>query len=269
MEKYMNLNIKGENVDLSFPNPYIKSVPTVYIGKIELGQEEIVTLKTKTKRELFLFGATIQVKINMSSGEMIEGKRLEFIVLERNLDTNQITEHHLAQHDSVMYKRKEDKTGEAAVDMLMITKQQIPYLHRKPRWKSSEADIPEIGNQLFYFASQFYFPINKVNKEYFICGETAYVFLHVTEKDELLVQIFTQDMSEQTAEDHYRLEEMMAEYEHNYNNLNIVRNLIQRGDKYFYEYILESKRTNRQVLEILLEFAKTKKMKTEIEKRLK
>jgi hypothetical protein len=48
-----------------------------------------------------------------------------------------------------------------------------------------------------------------------------------------------------------------------------VHQLLKKGDKYFHEYVMEHKRTNRQTLESLLTFAKTKKMATEITKRLK
>jgi hypothetical protein len=261
----MNLNIKAIPLDLGFDNPQIKNSPTVFIGKITLGKDELHKLESKIPRELYLFGAVVKTgEIHFHYGEV---KRLELVAIEINLETNETTQHFLAQNDSVMFKRKQDPTDFECADM--IKKKDILFLHRAPRWKVSEASIPKYDNKLFYFSTQFYIPENEVNKKYLGWGETIFVFLFVTEQDELLIQIYEEDTSEQSAEEHYKLEEMMMEFDACYNIPEKVHRLIEKGDKYFHEYVLEHKRINRKTLESLLIFAKTKKMKDEITKRLK
>lgn len=262
----MNLNIKEEPLDLGFPNPEIKGIPTLFIGKIILGQEELEKLESKIPRELYFFGAVVKTgEVHFKYGEL---KRLELMLVEKNLETKESIHYHLTQHNTIMYKITSDKTDDyECVDMLK--KKDILYLHRAPKWKASEASIPKYKEKLFYFSTQFYIPENNTNREHLGWDETLYVFLYATETDKLLVEVFIQDTSGQTAEDHYRLEDMMAEFDASYNNPDKVHQLLKKGDKYFHEYVMEHKRTNRQTLESLLTFAKTKKMATEITKRLK
>jgi len=261
----MNLNINEEPLDLGFPNPEIKGVPTLFIGKITLGQEELEKLESKIPRELYFFGAVVKTgEVHFKYGEL---KRLELMLMEKNLETKESIQYHLAQNNSIMYKSASDKTDNyECVDMLK--KKDILYLHRPPKWKASDASIPKYNEKLFYFSTQFYIPENKTSKTHLGWDETLYVFLYATENDKLLVEVFIQDTSGQTAEDHYKLEEMMAEYDASYNKPDKVHQLLKKGDKYFHEYVLEHKRTNRQTLENLLTFAKTKKMETEVRKRL-
>ena len=259
----MNLNIKAVPLDLGFPNPEIKNTPTVFIGKITIGKEDLEKLESKIPRELYLFGTYI----NAGMTQYGDSRRHEFIVTEKNLETGENVQHFLAQNNSVMYKTENDQTLDECVDMLK--KKDILYLHRAPKWKVQEANIPTYQDKLFYFSTQFYLPENSVNKEHLGWGLTVFVFLFVTAQEELLVQILTQYTSDQTAEDHYKLEEMMAEFDAGYNKPEIVNQLIKKGDKYFHEYVLAHKRSNRHTLESLLTFAKTKKMKDEIVKRLR
>ncbi|RQO66424.1 hypothetical protein DBR43_29870 [Pedobacter sp. KBW06] len=262
----MNLNIKeDEALDLGFANPEIKGTPTLFVGKIILGQEELEKLESKIPRELYLFAAVVKTgEVHFKFGEL---KRLELILVEKNLETGESIQYHLTQHNSIMYKNVSDHTDNyECVDMLK--KKDILYLHRAPKWKASEASIPKYKEKLFYFSTQFYIPENKTNKTHLGWDETLYVFLYATETDQLLVEIFIQDTSGQTAEDHYKLEEMMAAYDACYNNPDKVHQLLKKGDKYFHDYVLEHKRTSRNTLESLLTFAKTKKMETEVSKRL-
>ena len=260
------MNIKEQNIEMEIPNPEIKGQPSVYIGKISLGSAELHALNSSTPRELYIFGATVKTgEIHSQFGEL---KRLELMIAEKKMATNEIIYHHLAQFNySIMYKRKFDKTTSESVDMLK--KKDILYLNKPPRWKASEASIPKYKNKLFYFCTQIYLPENKTTKQYLIWGATLFIFLFVTERDELLVQVFEQDTSQQTAEDHYKLEALMGEFEENYKNIDIVKEIIKKGDKYLHDYILNHKRTDKQILELLLEYGKSKTFKNEVSKRIR
>lgn len=262
----MNLNLKHEHLDLGFPNPQIGENPTLYIGKVVLGDDEVNKLNLSTKRDLFIFGAVVKTgEVHFQYGEL---KRLELIVVEHNLDTNMISQRHLAQfNNSIFWKVDGEETLGEAADM--VKKKDIPCLKNPPRWKASEASIPTKDSKLFCFAQQIYAPENKTSKEFGIFRETLYIFLYGEVDDRLLVQIFLQDTSAQTAEDHYKLEGWIADFEKYYKNLETVEELIKQGDKFFHEYILASKKRNQHILKILLKYAKTKAMKSQIEKQLK
>jgi len=72
----------------------------------------------------------------------------------------------------------------------------------------------------------------------------------------------------QTAEDHYRLEEQMMTFEEHYKDLKIIQKLIKSGVKYLYQYIAENKHSNFEILTMLLASVKTKKLQKEIQTRL-
>jgi hypothetical protein len=259
----MNIHEKVINLDIDFPE--IDGNPTVFIDKIILEKTELEILNSSVSRELYIFGAIVKTgEIHWKFGEL---KRLEFIVVEKKSETNEFIHHHLVQDESVMYKRKKDLTASECVDMLK--KKDILCLRRLPKWKASDAGIPKYGDKLFYFCSQIYLPENKTTKQYMSWGTTIFVFLHVTEEDELLVQIFTQDTSLQTAEDHYRLEEQMLQFDKNYLKIEVVEKLIKKGDKFLHEYILNHKKTTKEILALLLEDGNSKAFKNEVLKKIK
>ena len=266
--KNKNFNIKEEDLDLGFSNPKINGENSIFIGSILLEGENLIKLNTKTPRELFIFGTTVKTgEISMKFGEL---KALEFAVVEKNTSENTTVIHHLAQYrndDSILYKREADKTQYESVDMLK--KKDIQYLNVPPKWKISNMNMPKYNNELFLFAKQFYIPENETTKRYIGWDETLYFFVHVTDEDELLVQMYPQDTSAQTAEDHYNLEILIGDYLQHHKNLKIVRKLLVEGDRYFFEFVLNNKRATRETLALMLELAKTKAMKTMISKRLK
>lgn len=259
----MDIHEKKILLDIDFPE--IKGSPTVFIDKIILDKSELEVLNSSTFRELYIFGAIVKTgEVHLEFGEL---KRLEFVVIEKKIETNEFVQHHLAQYNSVMYKCDRDRTSGESVDMLKAD--DILYLKRLPKWKASEASIPKYKDKLFYFCSQIYLPKNKTTKQYLTWGTTIFVFLCVTEVDELLMQIFEQDTSAQTAEDHYRLEEQMFEFDENYSKIENVKKIIQEGDKLLHSYILNHKRTNKEILELLLEHGKSKAFKNGVLKKLK
>jgi hypothetical protein len=259
------MNINEKEIELNIEFPKIKENSTIFIDKIIIDQPKLELLKSSTPRELYIFGAIVKTgEVCLKFGEL---KRLELIVIEKKLSSDELIYHHLTQHKSVMYKREFDKTSDECVDML--NKKDILYTDRQPRWKASEASIPKYDDKLFYFCNQIYISKNKTTKEFLTWGFTLFTFLFITEEDELLIQIFEQDTSLQTAEDHYKLEEQMCEFDKNYRNLEIVEKLIKKGDKFLHEYILNHKKADKNILELLVEHGKSKAFKTAVMKKLK
>ncbi len=260
------MDILNKNIMPEVEYPTIKGNKTVYIDKITVDEKSCEILKTNTPRELYIFGASVKTgEVHFKFGEL---SRIEFAVVEKNLKTNTQTTHFLAQYNySIMYKREQDNTTYECVDMLK--KKDIKFLNLKPRWKASEASIPKINNDLFYFAKQTFIPRNKITETYLTFEETFFTFLYVTEQDELIVQIFTQDTSAQTAEDHYKLEELIAKYREISNKPVEIEKLIKQGDKYFHEFVLETKPLKKETIESLIKFGKTKAIVSEAQKLLK
>ncbi|MDR1911228.1 MAG: hypothetical protein LBQ52_02630 [Helicobacteraceae bacterium] len=266
----MNLNYREADIDLGFENPKIGEAQTIFIDKIIVDKERLKKLNGKKAREIYIFCG--KVKTGEISSKWGEVCRAQFAIVEKELQTGKQKRYVLAQYSkqrSVMYKNESDQTENESADM--IKKSDILYFDKPPRWKRSEASIPTYNKNLFYFSSQYYIPINKTNKTYFWSGESVYVFLYITKDDELLVQIFMQSMSEQTAQEHYKLEETIAEFERNHKDLSEAEKLIKNGSKLklFYEYIIDSHKANKPILEILLKYAKTKSLKAQIEKLLR
>lgn len=265
MSEFLQLSSKEQAIALDIPHPEIKGQPTVFIDKITLSSAELEILGSHVARDIYLFGAMVKTgEVHSVFGEL---KRLELIAVERKTATGDGIFHHLAQHNSVMYKRDSDDTTTQCVDML--AKKDIRFLRRLPRWKASDASIPVYQQQLFYFCRQIYLPDNKTNRQYMTWEASLFVFLFVTEQDELLIQLFSQDTSEQTAEDHYRLEEMMLTFEQHYHDPVQVLSLIRQGDKYFHDYVLQHPKTNRETLALLLEYGKSKAFKAQVARKLR
>lgn len=252
------VDIKGRSLSVDVPVPELGGKEAVFIEKIELSSAEMKRLGSEAGRVLHVFGALVKTgEIHPDFGEL---KRFELAVVESKEGRVDSILHHLAQHDTVMYKRDTDRTGEQCADML--TRQEIKFLRRPPRWKVSDASVPECQGELFHFCRQIYIPENKTTRQNMTWGCSLFLFVFVNSQDELLVQVFQQDMSEQTAEDHYRLEEMMMEFDQHYQDSGRVGKLIEKGDKFFHEYVLNHERVNGWMLGLLLENARTKAFKT-------
>ncbi len=258
----MNVNIREETLDLGFENPNIKGQPSILIGQVALTKEELQTLGAKRTRELFVFAA----KIPIPHPKYPNAWRMEFLVREA-VSGEAVREHSLFQNKSAFYEREDDRGDGASADM--VKPKDIRHLRRRPKWKVSEAGIPVGRNGLYHFVSQFYVPSNPSTLKYFCADEAIFLFIDVQDDDALSIKIFCQDMSAQTAEDHYRLEEMMAEFDRHLNDQEKIESLIRRGDKDFHRFVLEHPRVRRDGLLSLLKHAKPKGLRTEIEKKLK
>ncbi|VFS47546.1 Uncharacterised protein [Budvicia aquatica] len=114
-----------------------------------------------------------------------------------------------------------------------------------------------LGGDTLLFLGQFYAAKSKLMNQYFGSGQSIYLFT-LASGDTLKFQAFMQDTSEQTAEDHYRLEEQMMAFDSHYKHIDEVEILIKAGDKYLHQYIAEHKRSGKEILTVLLQYAKTK-----------
>lgn len=251
------------NLNTIKENPKLNNEPTVFLGKFEIDNMLIPESPFLISREITVFGGLRRTLRNDGRTD----KRIEFLVNEFNPNRGSSRQHHLAQHNSIMYKTPETPDEYECVDMLK--KKDIKFLFSPPRWKKSEASIPLYGKSLYVFTKQFHAFESHINKEFFTWNKSCYVFIYVTNEDELSIQIFTQDTSTQTAEDHYKLEAKISEYERKFKCITTVETLLKSGDKHFHEYVLEHEsKTSIETLKLLLQYAKTKSLKMQIERKI-
>ncbi|UFH51284.1 hypothetical protein [Pseudomonas sp. KNUC1026] len=257
------VNMHGEDPMLDIPWPQIQGNQAVFIERITLAQADLEILGSQIERELYLFGGTVFTgEVHPRYGRL---QQVHYLVIEKQLHNGALIYHPLSQNEGVMFSRKGEDTERACVDMLK--KKDILFLRRPPKWKASEASIPACNGQLFHFCSQVYLPETATNRNYLTFVTTVFLFVHVLERDELRVQVFAQDTSEQTAEDHYRLESQMMRFEQEYNDTAVVLQLVKAGNKLLHEYLLNHPNAGKHTLELLAEYGKTKALKAEAAKR--
>ncbi|MGO1070207.1 hypothetical protein [Lysobacter sp. CA199] len=249
----MNLSIDEAELDLGFANPLIQDRPSILIGRVALGVEEMRRLGGSAARELFVFGAKAPLPPDPRFGD---SWRNEFSVIETPAGET-MREHRLAQRGATMFLAQGEAGRYDMVDML--AREDIRFLHRRPNWKASDASIPRGEGGLYHFARQFYVRETTSAREYFGAGSAVYVFVESRPDDRLSVQLFVQDMSEQTAEEHYRLEAMMAEFDRHRDDGEKTQKLIREGDRHFHAYVMDHPRVQRETLEYLLKHVGSKR----------
>lgn len=149
------------NLDNIKDNPLLNNQPTVFLGKIIIDEVLFPDSSIIITREITVFGGLHKTITNNGRME----KRIEFLVNEFNPKTGVLHQHHLAQHNSIMYKTFETPDEYECVDMLK--KKDIKFLYSLPKWKASEASIPLHGQNLYTFTKQFHAAGNEINKEFF------------------------------------------------------------------------------------------------------
>ncbi len=248
-------------MDPTSGNPEIDGSPSIHLGQLRIKLDEAAVLGIRSARTIDVFGAKVY------TGEERKGVPLFRNALLVVDDTGTVrTEHHLAQRNHTIYHAAGDTPRSEIGDMLAIDR--VRRLHRPPKWKHADAEIPLHGNETFFFLVQFYAKRSRSTSEYFGNGQTIYLFA-VADGDALKFQAFLQDTSEQTAEDHYRLEEQMMEFDRDYRDIDKVEALIKAGDGNLHRYIAEHARSREEILVALLRHARTKRMKQQIQKRLR
>ena len=258
------MDIYGKEIEFDFDYPVIGDNKPLFIGTIDLSESEIMAkLGTKIPRKLFLFGGESEFP-----GDP-ESVATNYNVVELNTITERTESHHLSQcGESTFWQEEGDDTGGIPADMLK--KKDCPSLFHHPRWRLSWMSWPTYQERMFFFAQQLHVPKNKFTSNPLTCPVTLYVFVLPVENGRLMVQLMEQPTSIQTAEQHYKLEQAMIDYNENRDNLAVIEKLIKTNSKDFHEYLLEDDpKVSQKTLELLSEHGKTKKIKEQAQKRLK
>lgn len=244
--------------------PTIAGQPSVLLAQWALRAEDAAALGVTCAREFFVYGAKAPV-----AAYGPDAWRSEYAVHEQRADGTTL-QHHLAQrerHRSAMWIAADaDNTDEMAD---MVAPSAIACLTAKPRWKRDAGAIPvRADGTMYVFLKQFYVPNRADIRAQFHGGFSLFLFATRRTGDDLELALFEQDMSEQTAEDHYRLEQHIGDFLAAPRDLASVEALIRAGDLHFHAFVLESPHSDRPVLEALLKHAKTQALKKAIQKRI-
>jgi len=251
----------GRMGDYSVTPPTIEKHPSVLLAEWQLRTEDAAALGLQLARDFCIYGAKVPVAMDNH-----EAWRSHYAVHEKRADGT-VLQHHLAQRGGVMWTASHAANMTEPADM--VEPSSIPCLTIKPRWKRDAASIPvRSDGGMYVFLKQFYIPREASIRALFHVGFSLYLFATPKGDDEMELALFEQDMDEQTAEDHYRLEEKIGIFLAAPHNLVAMEELIQTGDKYFHEFVLEYPDTTRPMLEMLLKHAKTKTLKSVVQKRL-
>src|SRR2546426_11479573 len=95
---------------------------------------------------------------------------------------------------------------------------QFRWLTRKPRWTEDEGEWPFVGLTPTLFIAQTHVPGTPVTAG-LLDGEMVFLFAGKL-ADAIEYKILCQECGQQTAEAHYRAEELRAAYEQNPSDLN-------------------------------------------------
>ncbi|MBM4071002.1 MAG: hypothetical protein FJ271_18940 [Planctomycetes bacterium] len=186
--------------------------------------------------------------------------QMEFKVLEHRLSDLAWIEHGLSQHDDLIpWSKATDMDDCLNVDMMR--KEDFRCLRRKPRWKASDASWPAMGKRPMVFVTQWPLPDSQAAKTFLVSGSAIFLFVDREESGDLNVKMWMQEMRSQTAEEHYRAEELMAKLEANPGDPAVIDQCVREGDQYVHEYMIEKKGTPRHALQLLAKQAKSKKLR--------
>lgn len=169
------------------------------------------------------------------------GFTVEYEVLTVD-ESQSISRHHLAQRRSTPWCESGCVEEPERLDM-MSKKRAVPFLVKKPKWRRSEAEWPTARGELMLFIGQVFTPENDITSEY-LSSDMLYLFAGGNdaagnEAGGLQFAMTVMDVSGQSAEDHYKTEELMLALESTGWSREAVEAAVQQGDAYTHEFMLE------------------------------
>ncbi len=143
---------------------------------------------------------------------------------------------------------------------------QFRWLTRKPRWTEDDREWPFVGLTPTLFIAQTHVPETPVTAG-LVGGEMVFLFAG-KQADAMEYRILPQECGQQTAEAHYRAEELMAAYEQNPSDLKAIERIIKQGDKWVHAFIVGQPNLSTQTLSLVATSGKGKEVKDRAKKRL-
>lgn len=193
------------------------------------------------------------------------GFTVEYEVLAVD-ESQSISRHHLAQRQSTPWCESGGVDEPERLDM-MSKKQAVPFLFQKPKWRRSEAEWPTAHGELMLFIGQVFTPENDITSEY-LSSDMLYLFAAGSDTGGLQFAMTVMDVSEQSAEDHYKTEELMLALESTGWSREAVEGAVQQGDAYTHEFMLEHVDVTEQALVELARGGRNQQIRKAAQKRL-
>ena len=149
-----------------------------------------------------LFGARYSLAEAVVGGDSVgSGYFIEYVVAEQS--ESAWTLHRLVQRASVTYSEREEQA-----DYIPATDIRNPAelsVQQPPVWKAEDAIWPKCAGMPMTFLGQINLPETEMTRELLTWGLDVYLFVGMT--DGLHFKVVEQDVTEQTAEEHYEEED--------------------------------------------------------------
>lgn len=176
----------------------------VFLGKVDFDRRGLGGDVGETTA--FVFGFKIELAMaRCAEASLPNGHFLSFIVVETRPDQD-VVRHVLKQTESVTYSASpEVRDYEIAAEM---TSKVMPCLAAKPSWKPEDGYWPKENGVPMHFLKQWRIPRSEAAQVYFVASLDVFLFAAFRSNRELAFKITTQVTGDQTAEDHYRDEEL-------------------------------------------------------------
>lgn len=174
---------------------------------------------------------------------------------------------YLGQRRSVEYTHKD--CNERALVVSNMKKKEystLPRIGSAPVWKKANMGWPITEGRPMVFIGQVTLPENDVTSQYLTCFKSIFVFL-AQEDGEYIAKIVTQQADQQTAEEHYALEELVDSYAEIRTNDKSVIALLRKGGIWAEEYILEQDTVTIAVLQYVAEKGANQSIRSAAKKR--
>jgi hypothetical protein len=142
------------------------------------------------------------------------------------------------------------------------------HLGRMPRWAEGEGDWPFVDGHPMLFLAQTMIPRNATNETHLTFDAMLYLFVGLR-GDSTVCKLCVQSVGIQTAEAHYRLEELMDLYNARPRDPKVVHKVVTEGDRFFHEHLLNDPNLPAATLTLLAKHAANKELRTRAAQRLR
>lgn len=141
------------------------------------------------------------------------------------------------------------------------------WISHRPRWTEDEGEWCFIAGKPMIFVGQTAVPEGKDTPEDAPAGEMIYLFFEQTASGREF-KIISQTCDEQTADDHYRLEEQIARFHELGGVPQAANELVRKGDKWAHRFLLDRGDLAKVTLQLLAKHGATRQLQEEAKARL-
>lgn len=139
---------------------------------------------------------------------------------------------------------------------------------RMPRWTEDEGNWPFVDGDPMLFVAQTMLPENATTKSHLSFDKMLYLFVGLRD-DQTVCKVYAQSVGTQTAEAHYRFEELVALYNARPPHSEVLDKVVKAGDRFVHEYLLDQADLPAAALKLLARHGANKELRTKAAGRLR